>query len=1082
MNKGVVAAAVVLLAGALVALLFLMEEDDGRGRRGAVPGAGARSVADSAPAPRTDEAESSGFRLSLLAPGGLPAARARLLIEDPVGGRHQKSAGRDGVFEWRDAGPGRFTLWATHAGAVAELGFEVTDPGVKDLGSLQLAQGIAIRGHAYDSHKNPLAGVRVEVIEGESRPTRLNLLVIIRRFTASAKVLHSTETGPDGAYEIVVPGPGTYSLRAWSDRWAFETVNNLKVSATVRGIDFYLFPAVSISGRVVDEYAAPVPGARLSVVSQSASFQGGIPKPVALSDAEGRFSLSVDQTEQLMLIARAEGFAMNALQEVRAPRDGLVIQMQRGAAFTLRVVEAGRQIPVPRAQVTLVYHTSLVSSKTDDQGRLFLPHLPTTSSGRGFGGQKMAIIEAEGFVPRQVNLGTLELRDGVLDAGTAELERGGVIRGTVRLRGTDAPVAGAAVRSLGGVDPELFLGQSGEAVSDEKGRFVLKGVPLGAVALLATHSDHLPDMGNLARLMGMFGGMRGEKQQGVFPEGKTEIELDAYLTTAATVEGTVLDPKGEPVVGAEVTLAFSEGDQMGLLTFFILGVERSTVSGPDGRFRLKQLDASKPVKLGARHRDFGPSPTLELDPAQTKDVVLKLVRPLSLEGRVLTVDGNAVAGARIVVKRKGGQGGMSPRSNPFEQGTGETRPALTDAKGAYVVRGAPAGELTVTANHLRYADNSAQVTAAAGSVRVSVPDIVLERGNVITGRVVGPDGEPLADASVRANLTASAEPLTEVRPGSQTQRGLRWARTRTDQDGKFELVGLLAGKFRVTANSSGLVRGQQEADTGGPPIELRLVEGASLEGRVTHGGEPVVGVSVTARRNNDWLDHAMTDGAGNFRLDELPPGESFTLQFQHAEYRTLQLQNVRAGGARRDYQLEAGGVIAGVVVDEAGAPVVGVTVNLNSLTRIAAADGVARGVQDSKNTQSGARGHFRIAGLTAEGYRISVASWNSDWILVGEAPQVSVGDLDVRLVVRKGLSIEGALVDAQGQPLAQTTIEARPEEGSGNKYGFSGEDGSFKISGLAEGTYSIYVHRGGQPQRVREGVTAGTTGLTLEVQ
>ncbi|MFQ5844756.1 MAG: hypothetical protein ACE5JG_07185, partial [Planctomycetota bacterium] len=132
MNKGVVLGGVVLLAGALAALLFLLKEKEGPGRRGAAhPAVPATEPVEAA---GRDEPGAAGFRIALRTPGGSPAAGARLLVQDGVGGRYARSAGADGVFEWRDAGLGRFTLWATHAGAVGERAFAVTEPGLEDLG------------------------------------------------------------------------------------------------------------------------------------------------------------------------------------------------------------------------------------------------------------------------------------------------------------------------------------------------------------------------------------------------------------------------------------------------------------------------------------------------------------------------------------------------------------------------------------------------------------------------------------------------------------------------------------------------------------------------------------------------------------------------------------------------------------------------------------------------------------------------------------------------------------------------------------------------------------------------------------
>ncbi|MFQ5845811.1 MAG: carboxypeptidase-like regulatory domain-containing protein, partial [Planctomycetota bacterium] len=375
----------------------------------------------------------------------------------------------------------------------------------------------------------------------------------------------------------------------------------------------------------------------------------------------------------------------------------------------------------------------------------------------------------------------------------------------------------------------------------------------------------------------------------------------------------------------------------------------------------------------------------------------------------------------------------------------------------------------------RYAEGSAEVTAEAGGGRISVADIALERGNVISGRVVGPDGEPLAEARVWANTMSARQ--QGVRMGSQTQRGRNWARARTDADGHFELVGLVAGPFKVTASAPGMVNRTVDADPQGTPVELRLVAAVPLEGRVTHAGQPVAGVNVSARRGGDWLDSARTDGDGRFRLDQLPPDQAFTLTLRHDAYKTLSLENVRAGGAPREYELREGGVVAGTVVDEAGTPVPGVGVRLGA-AEAASPDGAVGMVGRPRSAQTDEEGRFRIRGLAGERYRVHVAS--SDWV-AAETPEVSVGDLDVRIVVHKGLSIAGTVLDAGGRPVPQAVVQAESASTGKTGYAVSGEDGTFEIGGLVEGTYRLYVHQEGRRHDGPGGVGAGATGVTVQL-
>ena len=73
---------------------------------------------------------------------------------------------------------------------------------------------------------------------------------------------------------------------------------------------------------------------------------------------------------------------------------------------------------------------------------------------------------------------------------------------------------------------------------------------------------------------------------------------DLKLTRAVTIDGVVVDASGKPVAGAEVHLAVPDaGGGFGVSTM------RPTISGPDGSFRLEQLDPDDLVPVRARTQD-----------------------------------------------------------------------------------------------------------------------------------------------------------------------------------------------------------------------------------------------------------------------------------------------------------------------------------------------------------------------------------------------------------------------------------------------------------------------------------------------
>lgn len=153
----------------------------------------------------------------------------------------------------------------------------------------------------------------------------------------------------------------------------------------------------------------------------------------------------------------------------------------------------------------------------------------------------------------------------------------------------------------------------------------------------------------------------------------------------------------------------------------------------------------------------------------------------------------------------------------------------------------------------------------------------------ITGRVVGTDGRPLAGADV---MTV---PLT---------RGTFIRHASTDADGRYELTGLAAGRYRVQASKAGFLAieyGQRRPFEPGAiitvqdgqnidQIDLTLPRHAAIVGHVfDENGDPVEGASVRvsqiafidgSRRLVDvpGATARLTDDRGQFRVWGLPPG------------------------------------------------------------------------------------------------------------------------------------------------------------------------------------------------------------------
>ncbi|MGH7162804.1 MAG: carboxypeptidase-like regulatory domain-containing protein, partial [Planctomycetota bacterium] len=420
-----------------------------------------------------------------------------------------------------------------------------------------------------------------------------------------------------------------------------------RVAADLEGVDFVLLPAAAVSGRVVDPAGAPVGGARLLATRAEGFFLGETPKVEATSDAEGAFTLPCPSPGELLLVVSARGYATQVTADVRAPAENVTVTLDRGFALRLEtVIEEPERRPAPGVKVFAAWGDSFVTGETDARGRLELPHLSARES-RG-DGERTLFLSGPRYVSKQHDLASVVARDGVVDAGTIVMERGGVVRGFVRSSEGGVPVAGASVRPSGGPEEmeTAFLGGS-ETLSRPDGAYELWGVPLNATGVTASHADYVAE--NRFNFLALAMGSSGEP---IFSSGAREARRDIVLTPAATIRGIVLGPDGKPAPGARV----NSTDAMAMFTRMFSGSSIGTHADHEGRFVWGQLRKDEKVDLEATHPDYGPSDRVSARAGDPAEAVLRLKPPHTVTGRVVDEAGKAVAGVRVAVlgQREGG--------------------------------------------------------------------------------------------------------------------------------------------------------------------------------------------------------------------------------------------------------------------------------------------------------------------------------------------------------------------------------------------------------------------------------------------
>ena len=397
---------------------------------------------------------------------------------------------------------------------------------------------------------------------------------------------------------------------------------------------------------------------------------------------------------------------------------------------------------------------------------------------------------------------------------------------TLRLRlvdGDDRPVPGVAVEARGADRPV-------RGVSDEDGRVVLRVPPLTALRLTADAPEWwAPD------------------QRVSAPPAGGDQDLGAWaLAPTARLEVQVRDPEGAPVADAEVRLLPSRdggafGGSGGFEAFGVGGGTRATTDEAgraelsvqtEGRYRLVVEAAGFPPKTveGVRPARGAEAPRVEvaLEPGRI------------LTGRVVDADRQPVAGADVWLRLVGAEAvpfsGFLLAAGPSDDGV------TTDDEGRFRIGGLPddGGPKAVHAVVLARAPGVGE-GLLAWTPDLRDPVVVLRPRASLQGRVLDPEGAPVADALVRARL--------EAREGWGDWDD-SWE-TRTDAEGSFRFDDLPPEPLRVLAEAGARRSAELAVDPTRPgaTLELRLGPAAGLTLRfVDAAGLPVPGVEVRLAR------------------------------------------------------------------------------------------------------------------------------------------------------------------------------------------------------------------------------------------
>ncbi len=885
------------------------------------------------------------------------------------------------------------------------------------------AQPIRITGRVVEGQK-PFAGARVELYPA----------VPINK---DALPLKSTRTGPDGTYELLAPESGAYRVVVQAkDRLALEHLA-VPVVEEVSLLTAELMRPSTLEIQALGRDGRPLAGLALRVARsmdnarwrhhfgwQPADRQGVTGPDGKLTLPRLKYEeLNVYVTDPLYLGQAASGVRDDSVT-VRPESRPRTLEVVRPAPLEMvrgKVADAQTGKPIAGALVWSGLPPDLPPVRTAKDGTF---GLPVPAAGRLFA------VAAPGYEMSEPQPASPAKPVAVA------LKRTAAIRGQV-VDKMGGPIAGAAIQISPG--PSRYrnlssLGYMSQLLSGDDGSFSIPGLLHGGVYRLSAHRQ---------------GYGRSEVEVKVVIDSQP-MPARIVLGSGATVTGRIVDESGNPVAEAEVILLNAENPEPASLV--------RTASEATGAFEIPHLIPGT-FQVFARRAGYAsalragvlvPEGDTKVDAGA---IVLKAGS--AIEGRVTDVSGRAVEGAHV---RTWSEHELIDPRRAFVnvENIDEAPPpdARSGPDGLFRIENLERGRrYSLSVEHPAHPQESVPNVEAPTAEPVLIE---LQPLRTLSGRVVGPDGEPVKDAEIHSISTTGF--------GSHSMGSLG----RTNSAGEFRETGLKPGPLDLQVTASGYSetwwKGVQVPQDRDPePITITMERGAILEIRARDGeGNPLAGVRIMVwPKTPSWpriprhpFNRPATDGDGIVRIDDLAPGEYSVSGSMHGTGRGAEA-NVRLGPGttRVDLLFEKGAAISGRVVNEEGEPVPSASVHVQS----GAAEGEG---MERRDGYSQADGSFEIPGLQEGEYRLTASAKGYG---TSEPQRLRLGSsgvegLEIRLSREASGAISGRVLGLSPQALSRIRVEAETLVGWDNPTSLVDEQGRYRLPGLRSGDWIVKAY------------------------
>ena len=517
--------------------------------------------------------------------------------------------------------------------------------------------------------------------------------------------------------------------------------------------------------------------------------------------------------------------------------------------------------------------------------------------------------------------------------------------------------------------------------------------------------------------------------------GASSIELT--LKPANRLDGEVVSTQGEPLANAEALVILPAGPierrKLALGARSPARVISSTTSDAEGTFQLDELPDG-PLDLIVRRPGYSPATragiVFEANQRHLRVDAIQLEPGVSFDGVVETTDGQRLDGAELFVSYRVESPGRGGSEFPLGNGQATTS---TDSTGRFILHDLQAGH---PFNLLIYKHGFVPKKLEALQAPNERPSIItLESGARLSGRVYASDGRVLEGAAVELLPTDASS--------RRRHRALYvWdSETATDDEGRFQLGGLLPGRFNLRARDADhqpWIQEVQLVEGDTTEVVITLESGALVQGIVeTNRGAPVAGATVSSGGSQ-----TRSDGSGQFSLDGIAPGETRVVARHPDHGRTADRVVVEASGSYIQLTFPPGGSLAGAVLDPDGREI--------SAAEVA----VMNDLVSPTLRRTDANGRFEFSHLPTTD-QLRIIAKKAGFVDAQQISRIVSGEkTEVSLTLVPACSVTGSIRSSLPEKVDAVRVFAAKAAGL-TRSGEVGLGGEYRIDGLSDGVWNV---------------------------